>query len=52
MPGFDVIYRDWGLGINLVEPFTGAIAKRMGVLHGARPTINISLTQYFGRYAK
>lgn len=52
VPGLDVIYRDWGLGINLVEPFTGAIAKRMGLLHGARPTVNISLTQYFGRYAK
>ncbi len=50
IPGLDIVYRDWGLGINLVEPFTGAIAKKLGWLHGARPTINISLTKYFGHY--
>ena len=53
IPGVDVVYRDWSLGINLVSPFGGAIARTTArqFLHGAWP-MSLSLSKSFGNYQK
>jgi hypothetical protein len=53
IPGVDVTYRDWGLSVNLFEPFGGLMARTTasGFLGGAWP-LSVRLTWSFGRYAR
>ena len=53
MPGLDVVYRDWGLSVNLMQPFGGQLAKKsfQRALHGAWP-FSIGVSRSFGTFPK
>lgn len=54
IPGLDIIYKDWALGFNLIEPLGPVIARNRPasyILHGAWP-FSITITRHFGRYQK
>jgi len=52
-PGLDITYRDWSLGLNLLQPLGGFLAKNAAevVLHGAWP-LSIGITKHFGNFDK
>jgi hypothetical protein len=49
VPGVDLVFTDWSLSFNLIEPFGGLIARTTAeeFLHGAWP-LSLRLTKSFG----
>ena len=53
VPGFDIVYRDWSLGVNVMDYLGPTIARTsaQGFLHGAWP-FSLRVSKQFGDFDK